>query len=107
MFLRFDSRLHHSNMVCIGYQRDYDVVFGRRVFQGGRIVYIEADGLSVGKVAGELLGRGQRTAGDSDMYAGVGENLNGRRGDEAGAEEEGGLRHCFREGRCAWKQYDD
>lgn len=103
MFLRFDSRLHHSNMVCIRNQRDYNVVFGYRVFQSGRIIYVEADGLSVGKVAGELLGRGQRTAGDSDVHAGVGEDLDGRRGDEAGAEEEGGLRHCYCEGRCAWR----
>ena len=82
-------------MVCIGYQRDCDVVFGYRVFQSGRIIYVEADGLSVGKAAGELLGRGQRTAGDSDVHAGVGKDLDGRRGNEAGAEEEGGLRHSY------------
>jgi len=28
--------------------------------------------------------------------------LDGGRGDEAGAEEEGGLRHCCCEGRGAW-----
>ena len=94
MFLRFDSRLHHSSMVCIGYQGYYDVVFGYGIFQSGRIIYIEADGLRVGRVAGELLGGGQRTAGHSDVHAGVGEDLDGRGGDEAGAEEEGGLRHC-------------
>ena len=89
-------------MICIGYQRDYDVVFGYRVFQSGRIIYVEADGLGVGKVAGELLGRGQRTAGDGDVHTGVGEDLDGGRGDEAGAEEESGLRHCCCEGRGAW-----
>ena len=100
MFLRLDSRLHHSNMVCVGYQRDYDVVFGYRIFQSGGIIYVEADGLSVGKLASELLGRGQRTAGDSDLHAGVGENLDGRHGDEAGAEEERGLRHFYGERLC-------
>jgi hypothetical protein len=50
-----------------------------------------------------LLGRGQRTGGDSDVHAGVGEDLHGGRGDEAGAEEEGGLRHCYCEGRSAWR----
>ena len=71
--------------------------------RAGRIIYVEPDGLSVGKVAGELLGGGQRTAGDGDVHAGVGEDLDGRRGDEAGAEEEGGLRHCYYEGCCAWR----
>lgn len=74
-------------------------MFGCRIFQSGRVVYVEADGLSVGKVAGELLGRGQRTAGDGDMHSSVGEDLDGRRGDEAGTEEEGGLWHCCYKGR--------
>lgn len=90
-------------MVCIGYQGDYDVVFGYRVFQSGRIIDVEADGLSIGKVAGELLGRGQRTAGDGDVHAGVGEDLDGRRGNKTGAEEKGGLRHPYCEGRCTWR----
>jgi hypothetical protein len=41
-------------MICIGYQRDYDVVFSYRVFQSCRIIYVEADGLGVGKVAGDF-----------------------------------------------------
>ena len=65
--------------------------------------YVEADGLGVGKVARELLGRGQRTAGDGDVHACVGEYLDCRRGNEAGAEEEGGLRHRSYEERCAWR----
>lgn len=93
MFLGLDRRLDHGNMVRVGDQGDCDVVLCHRLLESGCVVHVEADGLGVGKVAREVLGRGQRTTGDGDVHAGLGQDLDGGRGDEAGAEEEGGLRH--------------
>jgi hypothetical protein len=41
------------------------------------------------------------------MHAGVGEDLDGGRGNEAGTEEEGGLGHCCCGGVVLGGWYDD
>lgn len=92
-------------MVGVGDQRDGDIVLGDGVLQSRGVVDVEADALGVGEVAGELLGRGQGAGGDSDVHASVGEQFDGGRGNEAGAEEEGGLRHCCCRERCTWRMF--
>lgn len=88
-----DGGLDDDGVEGVGDQRDGQVVGGDGGLKGGRVVDIEADGLGVGVAGRERLGGLERAAGDGDLDAGLGEDLDGGGGDEAGAEDEDRLRH--------------
>lgn len=94
MLLGLDGSLDDINVEDVGNQRDGDVVRSNSSFQSGSVMDIEADGLGVGETSSKLLGRLDGSASDGDMHTSLGEHFNGRGGNEASAEEEGGLRHC-------------
>lgn len=96
ILLGLDSGLDDGDVVCVRDQRDGDIVLGDGLLEGGGVIDVEADGLCVVVGTCEVLGRSESTASNSNMDAGLGEDLNGRGGNEAGTEEKSGLRHCCR-----------
>jgi hypothetical protein len=101
VLLGLDGGFDDGGVEGVRDEGDGHVMLGDGGLEGGGVVDIEADGLGVGIVGGELLGRGEGAAGDGDVDAGLGQELDCGLGDEAGAEEEGGLvRHDGR--RLSW-----
>lgn len=93
MLLGLDGGLDDDGVEGIRDQGNGEVVGSNGGLEGGRVVDVEANGLCVGIAASEGLSRGKRAAGDGDVDAGLGEDLDGGGGDEARAQNENRLSH--------------
>ncbi|KAI6761939.1 hypothetical protein HG531_002492 [Fusarium graminearum] len=87
ILLSLDSGLDDGSVESVRDQRDGDVVLRDGLLESGGIVNVEADGLGVVESTGEVLGRSESTASNSDVNTGLGEDLDGGSGNEAGTEK--------------------